>query len=99
MQAVKAPFEMPDRGDTIVASVSSTVRRSLDAGEPIGPAAEAQIHRALDLLHQEGAHRERLRKVASISCRLHHIRTCLHSGRVNGYASQRLRLRREIETL
>jgi len=101
MQAVQSqPQSQPaGPGDTIVARIRRAVQDSLKAGEQMTPAVEAEVHRALDLLHREGEDGERLRKIEDISCRLHHMRACLRSGRVNAYASNMLRLRRLVESL
>jgi len=100
MQAIEGiSFDIPDAGDAIVASVSNAVRGALSAGGRFMPALEAQVHRAVDMMQRDGEQGPRLRKVEAISCHLRHMRNCLESGRINGYDSQMLRLRRVVETL
>jgi hypothetical protein len=54
---------------------------------------QPRVYEAIDLLRASRADQSLVQRVEEISCTLHVMNGFLHQGRVNAYASARLRLR------
>jgi hypothetical protein len=67
------------------------------ADEQVIPARHhAQVHEAIDLLRASRADRILLQRAEAVSCIMHVMPLFLRQGRINAYASARLRLRAAV---
>jgi hypothetical protein len=85
--------EQQDRALRSVLHLQSNLLQAIADEQVIPPRHHAQVHAAIDLLRGVRADRAVLQRVEAISCILHMMQSFLRQGRVNAYASARLRLR------
>jgi hypothetical protein len=85
--------EQQDRALRSVLRLQSNLLQAIAEDQVIPPRHHAQAHAAIDALRRVRADRAVLQRVETISCILHMMPTFLRQGRVNAYASARLRLR------
>ena len=86
MQGVKAAEQGKQLLDNVVSAI--------EGDGPILPVHEARLHLAIDLLRTSGADPDASARAEALSCIMRPLPTYLRQGRVNAYASARLRLRR-----
>jgi hypothetical protein len=72
------------------------LERIVASAEPITPAAEAEVQKALSLLRREGGNPDLLRRLEQISITLFALAQSRRNGRPNLYASQMLRMKRLV---
>ncbi|MFN3944707.1 MAG: hypothetical protein ACK4K7_07245 [Allosphingosinicella sp.] len=87
-----------DLTDAAAAAAKASLLRAAREGV-VGAAAEAQVHRALDLLRGATRDTERLRRLGAISCALARLHLYRRQGRINACASTMLRLQRDAQAL
>jgi hypothetical protein len=85
--------EPQDKALRSVGHVRSALLDAIDADQLIPWRHEPRVHAAIDLLVAARADAPLLRRVEDISCTLHMMNRFLREGRVNAFASARLRLR------
>jgi len=85
--------------DPAIDLLKRTLIAALQRDEIVPPAHETRVHAAIDLLSVPGHSDAERAKVEAISLFLHKMRMFMREGRVNAYASTRLRLRRAVEGL
>ena len=85
--------------DPGIAVLKRTLIAALQRDEVVPPAHETRVHAAIDLLCVRGHSDAERAQVEAISLFLHKMRLFMREGRVNAYASTRLRLRRAVEAL
>lgn len=87
---------MDEAGDKVrqsVFRVRSGLLQAIESHDIIPPVHEARVHDAIDLLRATRCDGQMLSRVEHISCTLRSMNRFLREGRVNAYASARLRLR------
>jgi hypothetical protein len=85
--------EQQDRALQSVLHLQNNLLQAISDDQVIPPRHHAQVHAAIDVLRGVRADPAILQRVETISCILHMMPTFLRQGRVNAYASARLRLR------
>jgi hypothetical protein len=85
--------EQQDRAQRSILHLQSALLQAIAADQVIMPRHHAQVHAAIDLLRAAHADRALLQRAEAISCMLHMMALFLRQGRINAYASARLRLR------
>jgi hypothetical protein len=79
--------------------VKSSLLQAIESGAAILPVHEAQVHRTIDLLREAPVDPQIRARMESISCLMSAMRPLLGQGRVNAYASARLRIRSAANAL
>jgi hypothetical protein len=85
--------EQQDQARRTVLHMQSNLLQAIEGNEILTARHQAQVHKAIDLLRATRADGVLLQRAEAISCIMHLMPTFLRQGRVNAYASARLRLR------
>ena len=93
MTALALETARPDPAAQATAIVKLALAGSIDRNGVLPPTSESQVHKAIDLLRATRGDPGLLNRLEAMSCELLKMRLYLRQGRVNAYASARLRLR------
>lgn len=85
--------ETQDKALRSVGHVRSALLQAIETDQLLPWRHEPRVHEAIDLLVAARADGSTLRRAQEISCTLHMMNRFLREGRVNAFASARLRLR------
>lgn len=85
--------EQQNQAQRSVLHLQSDLLQAVATDQVIPARHHAQVHAAIDLLRAARADGKMLQRAETISCLLHMMPIFLRQGRINAYASARLRLR------
>ncbi len=99
MTALALEMVKPDPATQAAEIVKHALVRSIEQDGILPPTSESQVHRAIDLLRATRGDPGLLNRLEAMSCELFKMRLYLRQGRVNAYASARLRLRSAVRAI